>query len=159
MTSLNRITNETWQQVDQPKRLGHTQEHTKCKTDGERQQSWIKPQSRTYGQFYRQVEMARHRFAVRDNHVVPQIFFSCVCIVALCLQLWCSFQNISAFYPFFFFLFFLFQMPPPNQAPAPDQPFSLSLAREESTIPRAESDKNWVYPSEQMFWNAMLRKG
>ncbi|XP_040215906.1 holocytochrome c-type synthase isoform X1 [Rana temporaria] len=50
-------------------------------------------------------------------------------------------------------------MPPPNQAPAPDQPFSLSLAREESTIPRAESDKNWVYPSEQMFWNAMLRKG
>uniref|UniRef100_F6T2R4 Holocytochrome c-type synthase n=3 Tax=Xenopus tropicalis TaxID=8364 RepID=F6T2R4_XENTR len=50
-------------------------------------------------------------------------------------------------------------MPPPNQTPATDQPFSLSLAREESTIPRSSTDKNWVYPSEQMFWNAMLRKG
>ncbi|XP_006634946.2 holocytochrome c-type synthase isoform X2 [Lepisosteus oculatus] len=50
-------------------------------------------------------------------------------------------------------------MPPPNQTPAPDQPFSLSVAREESNIPRAGSEKNWVYPSEQMFWNAMLRKG
>ncbi|XP_072560145.1 holocytochrome c-type synthase [Paramormyrops kingsleyae] len=50
-------------------------------------------------------------------------------------------------------------MPPPNQAPAPDQPFGLSLSREESRIPRAGTDKNWVYPSEQMFWNAMLRKG
>ncbi|KAG8555585.1 hypothetical protein GDO81_017751 [Engystomops pustulosus] len=50
-------------------------------------------------------------------------------------------------------------MPPPNQTPAPDQPFSLSLNREESKIPRANTDKNWVYPSEQMFWNAMLRKG
>ncbi|RVE59113.1 hypothetical protein OJAV_G00201420 [Oryzias javanicus] len=27
-------------------------------------------------------------------------------------------------------------MPPPNQTPAPDQPFSLSVAREESKIPR-----------------------
>ncbi|KAM5148684.1 holocytochrome c-type synthase isoform 1-T3 [Mantella aurantiaca] len=50
-------------------------------------------------------------------------------------------------------------MPPPNQTPAPDQPFPLALSREESNIPRAQSDKNWVYPSEQMFWNAMLRKG
>ncbi|NP_001080580.1 cytochrome c-type heme lyase [Xenopus laevis] len=50
-------------------------------------------------------------------------------------------------------------MPPPNQTPAPDQPFSLSLDREESTIPRSSTEKNWVYPSEQMFWNAMLRKG
>ncbi|XP_030063015.1 holocytochrome c-type synthase [Microcaecilia unicolor] len=50
-------------------------------------------------------------------------------------------------------------MPPPNQLPAPDQPFSLSTARKESTIPRTFSEKNWVYPSEQMFWNAMLRKG
>ncbi|XP_024117533.1 cytochrome c-type heme lyase isoform X1 [Oryzias melastigma] len=50
-------------------------------------------------------------------------------------------------------------MPPPNQSPAPDQPFSLSVAREESTIPRHGTEKNWVYPSEQMFWNAMLRKG
>lgn len=51
------------------------------------------------------------------------------------------------------------QMPPPNQVPALDQPFDLSLTREESTIPRHGTEKNWVYPSEQMFWNAMLRKG
>ncbi|KAJ8278001.1 hypothetical protein GJAV_G00082660 [Gymnothorax javanicus] len=50
-------------------------------------------------------------------------------------------------------------MPPPNQMPAQDQPFPLNIAREESKIPRAGTDKNWVYPSEQMFWNAMLRKG
>ncbi|XP_028822435.1 holocytochrome c-type synthase [Denticeps clupeoides] len=50
-------------------------------------------------------------------------------------------------------------MPPPNQIPARDQPFPLNLSREESTIPRSGTDKNWVYPSEQMFWNAMLRKG
>uniref|UniRef100_W5JXS3 Holocytochrome c-type synthase n=1 Tax=Astyanax mexicanus TaxID=7994 RepID=W5JXS3_ASTMX len=50
-------------------------------------------------------------------------------------------------------------MPPPNQQPAPDQPFTLPINREESKIPRAGTDKNWVYPSEQMFWNAMLRKG
>lgn len=51
------------------------------------------------------------------------------------------------------------QMPPPNQVPAPDQPFPLSVNREESKIPRAGTEQNWVYPSEQMFWNAMLRKG
>lgn len=51
------------------------------------------------------------------------------------------------------------QMPPPNQKPAPDQPFCLSTSREESTIPRHNGENNWVYPSEQMFWNAMLRKG
>lgn len=50
-------------------------------------------------------------------------------------------------------------MPPPNQQPSADQPFSLSVVREESTIPRAGAEQNWVYPSEQMFWNAMLRKG
>ncbi|XP_007885304.1 cytochrome c-type heme lyase isoform X2 [Callorhinchus milii] len=50
-------------------------------------------------------------------------------------------------------------MPPPNQQPAPDQPFPLSVNREESHIPMANSEKYWVYPSEQMFWNAMLRKG
>ena len=53
----------------------------------------------------------------------------------------------------------LCQMPPPNQRPAPDQPFSLSRDRQKSTIPRAGRDETWVYPSEQMFWNAMLRKG
>lgn len=51
-------------------------------------------------------------------------------------------------------------MPPPNQMPSPGQPFPLSTNRIQSTIPKAgtESEK-WVYPSEQMFWNAMLRKG
>jgi len=50
-------------------------------------------------------------------------------------------------------------MPPPNQRPAPDQPFSLSTDRVKSTIPKAGSDETWTYPSPQMFWNAMLRKG
>ncbi|KAL4236247.1 hypothetical protein ACF0H5_004634 [Mactra antiquata] len=50
-------------------------------------------------------------------------------------------------------------MPPPNQRPSPDQPFPLSTDRQESTIPKAGTDENWVYPSQQMFWNAMLRKG
>lgn len=51
-------------------------------------------------------------------------------------------------------------MPPMNQNPAPDQPFPLSTDREVSGIPKAgvENEK-WVYPSQQMFWNAMLRKG
>jgi len=50
-------------------------------------------------------------------------------------------------------------MPPPNQRPSADQPFALSTERVESTIPRASTGKNWVYPSQQMFWNAMQRKG
>ncbi|XP_043554793.1 holocytochrome c-type synthase [Chiloscyllium plagiosum] len=50
-------------------------------------------------------------------------------------------------------------MPPPNQMPSSDQPYPLSVVREESSIPRTHSDKHWVYPSEQMFWNAMIRKG
>jgi cytochrome c heme-lyase len=52
-------------------------------------------------------------------------------------------------------------MPPPNQRPAPDQPFPLSTKREKSTIPKAvaENGDTWEYPSAQMFWNAMLRKG
>ncbi|CAG5133635.1 unnamed protein product [Candidula unifasciata] len=50
-------------------------------------------------------------------------------------------------------------MPPPNQRPAPDQPFPLSTHRIESTIPKAGTNETWVYPSQQMFWNAMLRKG
>jgi cytochrome c heme-lyase len=52
-------------------------------------------------------------------------------------------------------------MPPPNQRPAPDQPFPLSTARQESSIPKAgeKEGEKWVYPSQQMFWNAMLRKG
>uniref|UniRef100_A0A0N5CBB0 Holocytochrome c-type synthase n=1 Tax=Strongyloides papillosus TaxID=174720 RepID=A0A0N5CBB0_STREA len=47
----------------------------------------------------------------------------------------------------------------PNQKPAPDQPFSLSTKRVRSSIPKAGTDDNWEYPSPQMFWNAMRRKG
>jgi len=53
-------------------------------------------------------------------------------------------------------------MPPPNQMPAPDQPFLLNTDRVKSTIPKVSEDgkqETWTYPSEQMFWNAMLRKG
>lgn len=52
-------------------------------------------------------------------------------------------------------------MPPPNQQPAPDQPFPLPINRQVSSIPKAGADGEpfWVYPSQQMFWNAMLRKG
>jgi len=49
---------------------------------------------------------------------------------------------------------------PPNQQPSLDQPFPLSTEREVSSIPTASEDrKHWVYPSAQMFWNAMIRKG
>ena len=51
----------------------------------------------------------------------------------------------------------------PRQQPSEGQPFDLSKQRQMSTIPKAEAkdenDKYWVYPSEQMFWNAMIRKG
>jgi cytochrome c heme-lyase len=55
-------------------------------------------------------------------------------------------------------------MPPANQKPAPDQPFLLPTERQVSTIPKVavtpEGKQDfWVYPSQQMFWNAMLRKG
>ncbi|TGZ58142.1 hypothetical protein CRM22_009756 [Opisthorchis felineus] len=52
-------------------------------------------------------------------------------------------------------------MPPPNQQPSPGQPFPLSTDREVSTIPKADDPNGgtWLYPSAQMFWNAMLRKG
>jgi len=50
-------------------------------------------------------------------------------------------------------------MPPPNQRPSPGQPYSLSTSRVESHIPMATKDDVFVYPSEQMFWNAMIRKG
>lgn len=61
--------------------------------------------------------------------------------------------------PFYLACFNPTQMPPPNQRPAADQPFPLPTNRQVSSIPRAGKDENWVYPSEQMFWNAMLRKG
>lgn len=51
-------------------------------------------------------------------------------------------------------------MPPANQQPAPGQPFPLPTERQVSSIPKATAEGEfWVYPSQQMFWNAMLRKG
>ncbi|ENN75386.1 holocytochrome c-type synthase [Dendroctonus ponderosae] len=54
-------------------------------------------------------------------------------------------------------------MGPANQKPSPGQPFPLSTDRQTSTIPKAIVKEGegpfWVYPSAQMFWNAMLRKG
>ncbi|QID86367.1 Cytochrome c1 heme lyase [Saccharomyces pastorianus] len=34
----------------------------------------------------------------------------------------------------------------------------LSQSREVSTIPRTDSDKNWIYPSEKQFYEAMMKK-
>lgn len=44
--------------------------------------------------------------------------------------------------------------------PQPDQPFPLETARVKSTIPKAggKDGETWEYPSQQMFWNAMIRK-
>ena len=52
------------------------------------------------------------------------------------------------------------QMPRLSQEPAPGQPFPLSTSRERSSIPKADGaeGETWTYPSEQMFFNAMLRK-
>ena len=50
-------------------------------------------------------------------------------------------------------------MPPPNQQPSIDQPFELSTDRQSSSIPKDGTEGTWLYPSEQMFWNAMIRKG
>ena len=50
-----------------------------------------------------------------------------------------------------------------RQKPSPDQPFALPKNRITSTIPKGFDEsgkpKFWVYPSPQMFWNAMHRKG
>jgi len=59
------------------------------------------------------------------------------------------------------------QMPPANQMRAPGQGDLLSKQRIPSTIPKGSinpesqnpEDDNWSYPSEQMFYNAMKRKG
>lgn len=48
-------------------------------------------------------------------------------------------------------------MPPSSQEPHPDQPFTLAKDREQSNIPK-EAGKVWEYPSEQMFFNAMVKK-
>ena len=45
--------------------------------------------------------------------------------------------------------------------PHPDQEFDLPTERTVSNIPRGgvEGDETWVYPSPQMFYNAVKRKG
>jgi cytochrome c heme-lyase len=50
-------------------------------------------------------------------------------------------------------------MPAANQRPSPDQPFPLPTHRQQSSIPNPATGASWVYPSQQMFWNAMKRKG
>lgn len=50
-------------------------------------------------------------------------------------------------------------MPPPNQAPSPGQRMPLSTDRVQSTIKKGGTDSTWLYPSSQMFWNALVRKG
>ncbi|KAI9481547.1 MAG: cytochrome c/c1 heme-lyase [Benjaminiella poitrasii] len=50
-------------------------------------------------------------------------------------------------------------MPTLSQKSQPDQKIPLGVDREISSIPRANSEeKVWIYPSEQMFFNAMRRK-
>ena len=55
---------------------------------------------------------------------------------------------------------YVVQIPRLSQEPAPDQPYELSTARECSSIPKAggKEGETWTYPSQQMFFNAMLRK-
>jgi len=50
-------------------------------------------------------------------------------------------------------------MPPPNQAPTPGQKVALSTDRVKSSIPKGGTDSTWLYPSPQMFWNSLHRKG
>lgn len=50
--------------------------------------------------------------------------------------------------------------PSPNQPSFPEQTKPLGKDRQVSSIPMSKQDEeNWVYPSEQMFYNAMKRKG
>ncbi|GBF89496.1 cytochrome c heme lyase [Raphidocelis subcapitata] len=46
-----------------------------------------------------------------------------------------------------------------NQQPCPGQRRLLSTDRIESNIPKGGTDATWVYPSPQMFYNALKRKG
>ena len=52
------------------------------------------------------------------------------------------------------------QMPAvPAQHAAAGQNSSLSTDRVVSSIPKAGNEGTWTYPSPQMFWNALVRKG
>lgn len=47
-----------------------------------------------------------------------------------------------------------------NQQPAPGQEAPLSTHRVPSSIPKGGTeDETWQYPSPQMFWNSLVRKG
>ena len=46
-----------------------------------------------------------------------------------------------------------------NQKRAPGQKIALSTAREASKIPKSGAGTTWQYPSAQMFYNALVRKG
>eukprot|EP00976_Prorocentrum_cordatum_P082443 1184817-Prorocentrum_minimum.AAC.6 len=46
-----------------------------------------------------------------------------------------------------------------NQRPAPGQREIISTTRETSNIPKGGTNSTWVYPSPQMFYNALVRKG
>lgn len=47
----------------------------------------------------------------------------------------------------------------PNQLPSPGQKEPLSTDRAASTIPKSGGASTWIYPSPQMFYNALKRKG
>lgn len=47
----------------------------------------------------------------------------------------------------------------PNQEPRDEQRFPLPQTRVQSTIPKGGTEGTWLYPSEQMFFNALRRKG
>uniref|UniRef100_K3WGY4 Holocytochrome c-type synthase n=1 Tax=Globisporangium ultimum (strain ATCC 200006 / CBS 805.95 / DAOM BR144) TaxID=431595 RepID=K3WGY4_GLOUD len=47
----------------------------------------------------------------------------------------------------------------PNQEPNDEQRYPLPQERVQSTIPKGGTEGTWLYPSEQMFYNALKRKG
>ena len=49
-------------------------------------------------------------------------------------------------------------MPVFPQTPAQSQAMDLPKEREVSSIPKTDASGNWVYPSPQQFYHAMLRK-
>lgn len=52
------------------------------------------------------------------------------------------------------------QMPlEPNQQPCPGQRVPLSTERQASSIPKGGTSSTWLYPSPQMFYNSLKRKG
>lgn len=46
-----------------------------------------------------------------------------------------------------------------HNKPGPNQLKPLSIERERSSIPKSGTEETWTYPSPQMFFNALKRKG